>query len=59
VRLDQLLMGSKFDTLAVFQDNDLISILDGRKSMGDDQSSPALHESVECVLDEVLRLVIE
>ena len=52
-------MGAYFDEVAVFQDEDAVGADDAGESVGDDKSSPALHEAVEGFLDEGLVLGVD
>ena len=52
VEVVEVLVGSAFYDLALFDDEDLIGAANGGETMGDDEGGAALHEEVEAVLDE-------
>ena len=47
-------MVSELDDLALFQDDDLVSFLDGREAVGDGDGRAVLGDAVEGCLDDLL-----
>ncbi len=52
-------MSATLDYLSFMQHTDLISILDGRETVGNGNSGAGLHQSLQSVLDKTLTLCIE
>ena len=50
VFLHQLFVIALFDDLSLIHDQDLIGIADRRKTMGNDERSPTLHQGIESLL---------
>ena len=47
-------MGSSFDDVTMIKDHDDIRILDGGKSMGDDEDGSSLHDGIHALGDHGL-----
>ena len=52
-------MGTLFDDTSLVHHDDPISGADGREAMCDNDSRPPLHQSVECILDQLLGFGIQ
>jgi len=52
-------VGADLDNAALMEDNDLIGLVDGRESVGDDDGGAAQHECVEAALDGFLCFAVE
>ena len=51
LRLQQLLMGTLLNDLAITNDDDPIRITDGRQAVGDDKTGTSLHQAQQGFLD--------
>ena len=49
---EELLMGSFFEDFAILQDDDLIRVLDGGKTVGDDKHGADGTDALQGILDE-------
>ena len=58
-RRDQFAVDAVFDDLAVFEDDDPVEAGDRGEAVRDDDRSAALHEVLECCLDQLLALGIQ
>ena len=52
-------MSASLDYLSFVQHTYLVSILNGRETVGNGNSGARLHQSFQCVLDKALTLCIE
>ena len=48
----ELLMITMFDDIAIYHDEDDVSILNSRQAMGDDKASPSYHKLAEGLLNQ-------
>ena len=59
VKVNELVVGARFDDASLLQHHDKVSMAHGGKAMGDDQGGAPGEESVEGLLDEGLALGVE
>lgn len=50
----QLLMGTTFDNVSLFQNHDTVTVADSGKTVGDNKSRSAFHQLIHAILNQLL-----
>ena len=50
----QLLMGTTFDNMSLFQNHDTVTVADSGKTVGDNKSRSAFHQLIHAILNQLL-----